>query len=269
MFDRNRIDWAELQHSAGQATDVPAWLEELEKCYQNGSDPSEEWGQFYSAVLHQGTTYSSTLWVVLALEDIATRHVSARNQFLAFLGYCLMAGLQCSLTGPRENELLWGVRKRARVWALDAGPGSATAQPAWLVADLLQALVVLCDGTSSLARAIRDAAYGEVELEGLCLGCGQALLLYCRDGERRVHFDGSEEVASGEEVTAGAKVGQAAMTQLARGGALSDREMVAAAAAFAQAQGRQNMAQVVVSAFAPLHCPRCGSTSEPSGWTPS
>ncbi|MGW2282655.1 HEAT repeat domain-containing protein [Streptomyces sp. NPDC001770] len=57
--DLDRTDWASLGHAYGAADDVPGWLRDMVS-----PDPgvrAEAFGNFYSAVLHQGSVYSSTV----------------------------------------------------------------------------------------------------------------------------------------------------------------------------------------------------------------
>ncbi|WP_327180368.1 HEAT repeat domain-containing protein (plasmid) [Streptomyces sp. NBC_01335] len=57
--DLDRTDWASLGHAYGKADDVPGWLRGMVS-----PDPDvrgEAFGNFYSAVLHQGSVYSSTV----------------------------------------------------------------------------------------------------------------------------------------------------------------------------------------------------------------
>ncbi|MFF0476384.1 hypothetical protein [Streptomyces sp. NPDC004284] len=53
------IDWASLEHAYGPADDVPGWLRDMVS-----PDPDvreEAFGNFYGAVLHQGSVHSSTV----------------------------------------------------------------------------------------------------------------------------------------------------------------------------------------------------------------
>ncbi|MET9593117.1 HEAT repeat domain-containing protein [Streptomyces sp. NPDC006516] len=57
--DLDRTDWASLGHAYGAADDVPGWLRGMVS-----PDPhvrEEAFGNFYSAALHQGSVYSSTV----------------------------------------------------------------------------------------------------------------------------------------------------------------------------------------------------------------
>lgn len=57
--DLDRTDWASLGHAYGQAGDVPGWLRGM-----LSPDPDvrgDAFGNFYSAALHQGSVYSSTV----------------------------------------------------------------------------------------------------------------------------------------------------------------------------------------------------------------
>ncbi|MEV8626033.1 hypothetical protein [Streptomyces sp. NPDC051079] len=57
--DLVRTDWASLGHAYGAADDVPGWLRGMVS-----PDPAvheEAFGNFYSAALHQGSMYSSTV----------------------------------------------------------------------------------------------------------------------------------------------------------------------------------------------------------------
>ncbi|MFD9047928.1 HEAT repeat domain-containing protein [Streptomyces zaomyceticus] len=57
--DLDRTDWASLGHAYGTAEDVPGWLRGMVS-----PDPEirqEAFSSFYSAVLHQGSVYSSTV----------------------------------------------------------------------------------------------------------------------------------------------------------------------------------------------------------------
>ncbi|MEU0404796.1 HEAT repeat domain-containing protein [Streptomyces sp. NPDC006197] len=57
--DLESIDWASLGHAYGAADDVPGWLRDMVS-----PDPDvreKAFGNFYSAALHQGSVYSSTV----------------------------------------------------------------------------------------------------------------------------------------------------------------------------------------------------------------
>ncbi|MFB6525047.1 HEAT repeat domain-containing protein [Streptomyces sp. NPDC056399] len=72
--DLDRTDWASLGHAYGTAEDVPGWLRAMVS-----PDPEkrqEAFSRFYSAALHQGSVYSSTVaslpFLFAMADDLAT-----------------------------------------------------------------------------------------------------------------------------------------------------------------------------------------------------
>jgi hypothetical protein len=66
-----RIDWSSLSHAYGPAFDIPALLLRAETDSRDGNEPGTAWFQLWSALCHQGDSYSASYAAVPALIRIA------------------------------------------------------------------------------------------------------------------------------------------------------------------------------------------------------
>jgi hypothetical protein len=63
MLSLDSPRWAELHHAYGEASDIPALLEQLQ-AVPNSQGKSEPWFSLWNALAHQGDVYSASFAVV-------------------------------------------------------------------------------------------------------------------------------------------------------------------------------------------------------------
>jgi len=68
---RSAINWSELLHAYGPATDIPALLRKAHLDIRPGYDPDSTWFALWSALCHQGDVYSASYAAVPELVHIA------------------------------------------------------------------------------------------------------------------------------------------------------------------------------------------------------
>ncbi len=125
MFEGlDEIPWGRLEHAYGSARDVPGLLRRL--AGPDTKDQRKSLRTLYGSVLHQGTRYSATPYVVpFVIRLCADPAVPRRADLLRFWGELVTGGLSV------RDRPLWGDGERVH-WAggvQDAGPDDPDAAP--------------------------------------------------------------------------------------------------------------------------------------------
>jgi hypothetical protein len=98
----NSVPWSELRHAYGEASDVPDLIRALASPEQNVYEDSL--GRLWSSVIHQGTVYSSTAYVVpFFCELLEAPEVQNKAELLSYLA-TISQGASYSDVHVREKE---------------------------------------------------------------------------------------------------------------------------------------------------------------------
>ena len=162
MLSLDSPRWQSLSHAYGDAADAPAMLREL------AHDMDEAWEFLWSALYHQGSSYTATYAAVPHVVDLAARVPAAdrtRARCLAFVGAVALSGGAAPLPEDLRADYI-AAQQSARplaIEALDAG-----AAPRSTVTSLLVTLAAL-DGDRDLASILEGFIDDELHLR--CPGC--------------------------------------------------------------------------------------------------
>ncbi|HVK84461.1 MAG TPA: tetratricopeptide repeat protein [Kofleriaceae bacterium] len=101
------VDWQQLSHAYGPATDVPAMLRALAST--DATDRADALDAAYGNIYHQGTRYTATPPAIARIIEIAARPDAKQvDDLLALLVHCV-AGQLTPTSGPRHaTGPIWG-----------------------------------------------------------------------------------------------------------------------------------------------------------------
>jgi hypothetical protein len=71
VFESSTFEWRDLRHAYGPATDVPELLARARTDTRRGHTPDSAWFSLWSALYHQGDTYSASYAAVPYLVGLA------------------------------------------------------------------------------------------------------------------------------------------------------------------------------------------------------
>ena len=82
MTTSQLVDWSALQHAYGNASDVPALLEQITLFPHEENWQSEPWFSLWSALYHQGDIYSASIAAVPVI--VSTLAVAPERATMSF-----------------------------------------------------------------------------------------------------------------------------------------------------------------------------------------
>jgi len=152
----NPIDWQTLSHVYGPAGDIPALLDRARTDMRPAHVPGSAWFDLWSALCHQGDTYTASYAAAPALVQIAQLRQHTPEQFdgLHLLGSIELARLE--QRGPRVPDGLAAAYSAAMADAASL-VSQALSQP-WPTEcrDALEACSAALRGDPVTARALFD-----------------------------------------------------------------------------------------------------------------
>src|SRR5512143_3932378 len=81
--------WATLTHAYGPAADIPPLLAKAREDTGSGSEPGSTWFDLWSALCHQGDTYTASYAAVPHLLALAPGHLKRQCYDPLFLAACI------------------------------------------------------------------------------------------------------------------------------------------------------------------------------------
>ena len=81
--------WAILTHAYGPAADIPPLLAKAEEDTGTGNEPGSTWFDLWSALCHQGDTYTASYAAVPHLLALAPGHLKRKCYDPLFLAACI------------------------------------------------------------------------------------------------------------------------------------------------------------------------------------
>ena len=154
------IDWDNLEHAYGKASDIPKLLDDLKGYPPSPNYEAEPFFTLWSSLCHQGDIYSASYaavpFIVAAIESNPEKVSS--DYFL--LPVCIeVARLQGN--GPKiDNELkkpYWDALTRLRMLA------GRIETSEYSMAKVLSATIAVCSGNGALASAILELTRDQIE----------------------------------------------------------------------------------------------------------
>ena len=156
MLELDDSRWATLTHAYGHAADIPPLLAKAGEDTRPGHEPGSTWFDLWSALCHQGDTYTASYAAVPHLIALAPGHLERKRYDPLFLTACIeLARLEGR--GPAiPSQLATSYTEAlARGWALaQAHVGSAWDEDSEAA---LRASAAALGGDAAGARAILDA----------------------------------------------------------------------------------------------------------------
>lgn len=155
MTSSRPIEWSELRHAYGEASDIPALLEKVRAFPSEADWQAEPWFSLWSALYHQGSIYSASLAAVPAI--VTAMSVAPERASLSF--YLLPASIAIA-DHESPVEVSGEVRQRFRgalatLGAIAKERGHLIADPN--VAKAAQAAALIYDGAYQQAGELLDA----------------------------------------------------------------------------------------------------------------
>ena len=89
MLDLDDPLWATLTHAYGRATDIPPLLAKAGEDSSPGHEPGSTWFDLWSALCHQGDTYTASYAAVPHLIALAPSHLKRKRYDPLFLAACI------------------------------------------------------------------------------------------------------------------------------------------------------------------------------------
>ena len=89
MLELDDPRWATLTHAYGRAADIPALLAKAGEDTRPGHEPGSTWFDLWSALCHQGDTYTASYAAVPYLIALAPGHLKHKRYDPLFLAACI------------------------------------------------------------------------------------------------------------------------------------------------------------------------------------
>ena len=159
-FDINAINWHELNHAYGDASDIPEILEQL-KSYPSCEDyQSEPFFTLWSSLCHQGDVYSASYASVPFIASIieAAPEKVNYNYFLlpVSIEIARLKGNGPEISADIKDSYLLALEKMAKLTTMFQSPDE-------LMSRVLTAVTAIHSGNASLADAILELTPDVVE----------------------------------------------------------------------------------------------------------
>ena len=103
MLPLSSSRWAELKHAYGSAADIPALLERAPSESRPGHEPNTAWFDLWSALCHQGDTYTASYAALPHLVAIANLPAFHRRYDPLLLAGCIELS-RLEHRGPKVPE---------------------------------------------------------------------------------------------------------------------------------------------------------------------
>jgi hypothetical protein len=89
MLPLDDPQWSTLTHAYGPAADIPTLLAKARKDTRPGHEPGSTWFDLWSALCHQGDTYTASYAAVPHLVALAPSHLKQKRYDPLFLAACI------------------------------------------------------------------------------------------------------------------------------------------------------------------------------------
>ncbi|MEU6643396.1 hypothetical protein ABZ863_12695 [Saccharomonospora sp. NPDC046836] len=161
-------NWAALNHAYGSAEDLPALLDRLE------TEPTGElWGELWSRLCHQGSTYSASFAAFPWLAGVARGEDDSQREHAVLLAGAIVASTP-DQAGPIKQ------RYAAEITGLQSAAEELLHHPGEGYVYRLQAYLAL-EGVPVWGRELDRLVHGEYEIS--CRVCGLGLLVTISDAD--------------------------------------------------------------------------------------